>query len=95
MGLLEGDGEDGAVLVFDLEFLAFVFLGDAVEFPDAVFVVDDEVAGLDVVEGGAGADDAGFLDGGAAGGSGGAVAAEEFGGGEDGELGGGEGEAEE
>ena len=81
VGLFEGDGEDGAVLVFDLEFLAFVFLGDAFEFPDAVFVVDDEVAFFDVVEGGAGAHDACFLDGGAAGGSGGAVAAEEFAGG--------------
>ena len=81
VGLLEGDGEDGAVLVFDLEFLAFVFLGDASEFSDAVFVVDDEVALADVIEGGAGSHDAGFLDGGAAGGAGGAVAAEEFAGG--------------
>jgi hypothetical protein len=59
--LLQRNGKDGAVLVFDLEFLAFLLLGDALEFPDAVFVMDDKVAGLDVIKGGAGADDTGFF----------------------------------
>ena len=54
--------------------------------------MDDEVAGLDVVEGGTGADDAGFLDRGTASRAGCAVATEELARGEDGELGDGEGE---
>ena len=49
MSLLQRNGEDRAVLVFDLEFLAFLFGDDAFEFPDAVFVMDDEVAGFDVI----------------------------------------------
>ncbi len=91
VSLLEGDGEDGTVLVFDLQFLAVFFLGDAFEFPDAVFVMDYEIAFFDIVQGGAGTNGAGFLDGGAAGGAGGAVAAEELGRGENGEADSGEG----
>ena len=86
MRLLQRNGKDGAVLVFDLEFLAFLLLGDALEFPDAVFVMDDDVAGLDVIKGGAGADDTGFFHGRTACRAGRAVAAEELGRGKDGEF---------
>src|SRR5690606_19503761 len=93
MGLVDGDGEQRAVLIFDGDFLAvFAFL-DTAEAADAVFGMNDQIPFADVVEGGPDAHRALAFEAAFAERTGAAVAAEEFAGGEDGEFRGGDGEA--
>ena len=93
VGLIDGDREEAAVAVFDGDVFVFLALLDANEAADAVFGMDDEVSFGNVVERSAGGGDALAVEPAATGGGGVAVAAEDFAGGNEGELGAGDGEA--